>query len=64
MGFLMFGFFGCFFPFPSFSYFGVLLYTSCMFRGAFTLFIKFSSYLSKKNLLYSLRLRHGVEDCI
>jgi len=29
--------------------FGVLLYTSCMLRGAFTLLIKFSTYLSKKN---------------
>jgi hypothetical protein len=25
------------------------LYTSCMLRGAFTLLIKFSTYLSKKN---------------
>jgi hypothetical protein len=29
--------------------FGVLLYTSCMLRGAFTLLIKFSTYLSKKS---------------
>jgi hypothetical protein len=27
------------------------LYTSCMLRGAFTLFIKFSTYSSKKNIL-------------
>jgi len=28
------------------------LYTSCMLRGAFTLFIKFSTYLSKKKKKY------------
>jgi hypothetical protein len=43
-----FGFFGVFFPFSSLSCFGVLLYTSYMLRGTFTLFIKFSTYQKKK----------------
>jgi hypothetical protein len=42
--------FQVFFPFPSLSYFGLLLYTSCMLRGAFTLFIKFSTYKKKKKM--------------
>jgi hypothetical protein len=44
-GFL--GFSGVF-HFPSLSCFGVLLYISYMFRGAFTLFIKFTTCQKKK----------------
>jgi hypothetical protein len=33
------------------------LYTSCMLRGAFTLFIKFSTYLSKKKILIKFLIR-------
>jgi hypothetical protein len=46
----VFGFCGCFFFFFCFFFLFLVsfLYTSCMLRSAFTFFINFSTYLSKR----------------
>jgi hypothetical protein len=46
-----FGFYGCFPPFSfSFPVLVLILWTFCMLRGVFTLFINFFDYLSIKTL--------------